>query len=97
MQIKNLKHICIGGSVGILTGYSYNKYTKVASLGLGIGFLATRMKDRIIKFFDFNHDGKLDEEDIKILEEKTGYDIDLTTCISFVGGFGLGYLGGMIH
>lgn len=96
-MIDRIKSVCFGGGIGMISGYSYNKYRKMTSIGIGMGFMATQMRGRITKLLDLNKDGKVDDEDVKIFEEKTGLDIDLTACVSFVGGFGVGYVIGIIY
>lgn len=90
-----ISNVCIGSGLGIASGYCYHKYTKLSSVGFGMGYFATHLKGQATKYLDFNKDGKLDLDDVEALEDKIGMDFTLVGFCSFAGGFGLGYLGSM--
>lgn len=102
VSLSFIKNLCLGGGLGLASGYSYHKYSQLSSLGFGVGFLATRVANKTIeKYLDLNHDGKVDLDDLELLEdevEKKMYvKLTLTAYLSFVGGFGVGYLVGNVY
>ena len=80
----------MSGALGIAGGYSYRKYTKL-SMGFGMSFIATRLQKQIAGYLDLNKDGKVDLNDLTVVEEKTGVTFGIISVITFAGGFGIGY------
>jgi len=83
--------VCIGGSFGIASGYCYHKYTVLGSIGFGLGGIFTLGgQNGIKKLLDFDKDGDVDLDDLAIAKDK--YDLNIFGGISFLGGFGIGYI-----
>jgi uncharacterized membrane protein (Fun14 family) len=87
-------NVCLGAGLGLASGYSYHKYSRVSSMGFGIGFLVTGLKKKMVGYLDLNKDGKLDHKDVEVVEEALGLDITWVGVVTFAGGFGTGYLVG---
>jgi uncharacterized membrane protein (Fun14 family) len=92
--VMMLKNVIIGGGLGVASGYSYHKYTQMASVGFGVGFFATQMKKRAWTILDLNGDGKVDLDDVEVIEDKLHFQITLIGIGAFACGFGGGYLVG---
>jgi len=98
LKLQTVGNLLLGGGLGIASGYSFHKYSQVSSMGFGVGFLATQMKSQIVtkvtdqakEHLDFDQDGDVDLEDLEQAQEK--YGINWIGGVSFVGGFGVGYL-----
>jgi len=93
-RMMMLKNVLIGSGLGLASGYSYHKYRQMASVGFGIGFFATQMKKRVWKYLDFNGDGKVNFEDVEVIEDKLDFQITLVGIGAFACGFGGGYVVG---
>jgi len=91
-KLNMLGNICLGGGLGLASGYSYRKYSQITSMGFGLGFLATGFKKRALKYLDLNQDGRLDAKDLEVAEENLGLDLTWVGALSFAGGFSGGYL-----
>ena len=95
-NFKSVGNVLLGGSLGVASGYSFHKYNQISSMGFGIGFLATQMKSKVTdqakKYLDFDQDGDVDLDDLQYAKDK--YGINWIGGVSFVGGFGIGYLTG---
>lgn len=105
--INTVANVVMGGAMGVGTGYCYHKYSKVNSIGFGLGGLLLsqyggRIRQGILKkVLDRNHDGRLDLEDVVILEgeieERTSVKVTIFGFLAFGFGFGGGYLVGMFY
>jgi len=91
INFDTLGNICLGTSLGLASGYSYHKYSRFTSMGFGLSFLVTGLKKKVIEYLDLNKDGKIDYQDIEIVEDSLGLNITWLGAFTFVGGFGTGY------
>lgn len=102
LTLKSAGNVLLGGGLGIASGYSFHKYHQVSSMGFGIGFLATQMKSKVFskvkeqakEHLDLDQDGDVDLDDFEIAQKK--YGVSWVGGVSFVSGFGIGYLASKI-
>jgi uncharacterized membrane protein (Fun14 family) len=100
--------ISYGFICGYSSGYALKKVGRVVSLGFGLSFALLQSlayagyiqfnhealkKDIMDKYFDVNHDGKVDEQDLQMIYQKTLQV--LTYNIPGGAGFGAGFIGGL--
>lgn len=85
------KNVCLGGTLGLASGFCFNRYTKISSL-VGLSFVGLKLSDKVRDLMDVNRDGNVNSLDIEMIEEKLDVDINWFGIVSYVGGFGVGYM-----
>lgn len=80
----------VSAAAGLASGYCYRKYTRWSALSFVIPNAITTT--RIQRYLDFNGDNRVDLQDLKIVEQKSGLHFGIVSGIIFTSSFGIGYV-----